>query len=102
MAAYERDQTITLSTTFRDAEGDLADPSDVVCMVEMPDGTQTTYNDGTTPAVSNPSVGAYQIVIPATQSGMVTYRWVGTTGQSVAVDQRQLHVLLSPFPEAES
>jgi hypothetical protein len=98
MTAYQRGQTVQLSNTFYDEDGDASDPATVVCLVEAPDGTETTYDSDSTPAVSSPAgSGLFSVVIVADQSGMWTYRWEGTTGTSVAVDERQFTVLLSAF-----
>lgn len=97
MAAYDRGQSIKLITAFTDANGDAASPTTVVCKVEKPDGTETTYTDISTPAIANPSTGTYTLVIVADQSGMWSYRWTGTTGTTVAVDEQQFHVLGSVF-----
>ena len=100
MTAYQRGQTIKLTNTFRDADGALANPATVTCLVEAPDGTETTYDSASTPAVSNTGTGAYALVIVGDQSGMWTYRWEGTTGTAIAVDERQFTVLLSAFEPA--
>lgn len=97
MAAYDKGQSVKLSTSFTDANGAAANPTTVTCQVEKPDGTETTYTSATTPAVTNPSTGTYQLVIVADQSGMWSYRWEGTTGTTVAVDEQQFHVLGSVF-----
>lgn len=93
MAAYDKGQSVKLSTSFTDAAGAAANPTTVTCTVREPDGTETEYTSITTPAVTNPTTGTYQLVIVADQSGMWAYRWVGTTGSTVAVDEQQFHVL---------
>lgn len=94
MAAYNRGQSVKLSVSFTDAAGAAANPTTVTCKVEEPDGTETTY---TTPAITNPSTGTFQLIVVPDQSGMHTYRWAGTTGTSVAVDEDQFHILGSAF-----
>jgi hypothetical protein len=94
MAAYHRGQSVRLSVAFADADGAAANPTTVTCRVEKPDGTETTY---TTPAVTNPSTGTFQLIITADQSGMWTYRWEGTTGTTTPRDEDQFHVLGSAF-----
>jgi hypothetical protein len=97
MASYERGQSVKLSVAFTDANGTASNPTTVTCRVEEPDGTETTYTSASTPAVTNPSTGAYQLILAPDQSGNHTYRWTGTTGATVAVDEGQFHVLLSAF-----
>jgi hypothetical protein len=97
MAAYQLGQSVKLSVTFTDAAGAPANPTTVTCKVEEPDGTETTYTVSSTPAITNPVTGTFQLVIVPDQSGMHTYRWQGTTGTSVAVDENQFSVLLSAF-----
>lgn len=97
MAAYDRGQTVKLTTAFTDAAGVPANPTTVICKVEKPDGTETTYTAASSPAIANPSTGTYTLIINVDQSGMWTYRWEGTTGSTVAADEQQLHVLGSVF-----
>lgn len=94
MSAYDKGQTVQLGTAFTDTAGAAANPSTVTCKVEKPDGTETTY---ATPTILNPSTGTFTLVITVDQSGMWTYRWTGTTGTAVAVDEQQFHVLGSVF-----
>lgn len=95
MSAYQRGQSVRLYCSFADANGVTANPTTVTCRVEEPDGTETTY---TTPTITNPSTGTFQLIVVPDQSGMYSYRWEGTTGTSVAVDEDQFHVLGSVFP----
>lgn len=97
MAAYDKGQTVKLSTAFTDANGAAANPTTVTCKVRKPDGTETTYTSGTTPAITNPSTGTYQLLIAVDQSGMWSHLWTGTTGSTVAVDEQQFTVLGSVF-----
>jgi hypothetical protein len=94
LGAYQRGQTIKLSVAFTDSAGAAANPGTVAVVVEKPDGTETTY---TTPTVTNPSTGAFQLILTADQSGMWSYRWTGTTGTTVAIDEDKLHVYRSVF-----
>lgn len=97
MSAYHLGQSVKLSCAFTDAAGAAANPTTVACKVEKPDRTETTYTSATTPAVSNPSTGTFELVISADQSGMWTYRWEGTTGTTTPRDEDQFHVLGSAF-----
>jgi hypothetical protein len=97
MTAYQRGQSVKLSVAFTNAAGAAANPTTVTCRVEEPDGTETTYTSASSPAVTNPSTGTYELILVPDQSGNHTYRWTGTTGDTVAVDEGQIHVLLSAF-----
>jgi hypothetical protein len=97
MGAYNKGQSVTLFNDFTNTLGAPANPTTVTCKVEEPDGTETTYTASATPAITNPSLGRFELVIVPDQSGMHTYRWTGTTGASVAVDEGQFSVLLSAF-----
>lgn len=94
MAAYPKGQSVKLTCAFTDAAGAAANPTTVTCRVEEPDGTETTYS---TPVITNPSTGTFQLILVPDQSGQHTYRWTGTTGSAVAVDEDQFSVLLSAF-----
>jgi hypothetical protein len=96
MGAYQKGQTVLLTVAFVNAAG-AANPTTVTCKVQKSDGTETTYTSASTPAITNPSTGAFQLILPATLSGQWTYRWEGTTGTAVAVDEDQFSVLLSEF-----
>jgi hypothetical protein len=95
VSAYQRGQSVRLYCSFANDVGVAANPTTVTCEVEEPDGTETTY---TTPTITNPSTGTFQLIVVPDQSGMYSYRWEGTTGTSVAVDEDQFHVLGSVFP----
>lgn len=97
MAAYQRGQTVKLTNLFTDTAGAAANPTTVICKVEKPDGTEATYTAISTPAILNPVTGTFTLLIPTDQSGMWTYRWEGTTGDTKAVDEEQFHVAGSAF-----
>jgi uncharacterized protein YfaS (alpha-2-macroglobulin family) len=91
---YQKGQTVKLSVAFTNAAGAAANPTTVTCKVESPAGAETTY---TTPTITNPSTGSFQLIIVADQMGGWRYRWEGTTGSNVAVDEGQFHCLGSAF-----
>ncbi len=62
---------VTLTGEFRVA-GVLTDPTTVACEVRAPDGTVTT------PATTRRGVGVYDASFTPTQSGVHSYRFVGT------------------------
>lgn len=97
MSAYNVGQSVKLYVDFKDAAGDPSNPTTVACKVRKPDGTEATYTSLTTPAVTNPNTGTFQLIIAADQSGMWTYRWEGATGTTTPTDEEQFHVLGSVF-----
>lgn len=97
MPAYQRGQSVKLTCAFTDSAGAAANPTTVTCKVEEPDKTETSYSAISTPAITNPTTGTYQLIIAPDQSGNHTVRWQGVTGDTVAVDEEQFHVLLSVF-----
>ena len=97
MAAYHLGQSVKLSCAFTNASGAAANPTTVQCLVREPDGTETTYTSATTPAVTNPSTGTFELVYSPDQSGVYTYRWEGTTGTTTPRDEEQFAVLTSAF-----
>lgn len=94
MAAYQKGQTIKLTFTFTNAAGAPANPTTVTAQVEKPDGTETSY---TTPTITNPSTGTFELLVTGDQSGVWTYRSLGVTGTTVAPFEGQFAVLLSEF-----
>jgi hypothetical protein len=88
MNTYNPDQGITVSTTFRDPAGELADPTDVYLDVRRhPDADGTTYTYGTDPEVVRDSEGAYSALLEGPhEAGTWYYGWRGT-GAVVGAEQ---------------
>ena len=97
MSAYNVGQSVKVFCDFTDADGAAANPTTVRCLVREPDGTETTYTSATTPAVTNPSTGRFQLILSADAPGMWSYRWEGDTGTTTPRDEDQFHVLGSAF-----
>lgn len=57
---------------FRNAAGELADPTTVVLTVRKPDGTKST------PATTHPSLGRYEATVLLDQHGRWDVHWQGT------------------------
>ena len=77
--------------------GALADPTTVIAKVRKADGTTTTYTSSSVPAISNPSVGTYQLVLPVTTvPGDWFYRFEASGSLTDAAETR-FHVLGSAF-----
>jgi hypothetical protein len=93
---YHLGQSVKLSVAFTDAAGAAANPTTVRCLVIAPDGTETTY---TTPTITNPSTGTYQLVLAPAQHGAWRYRWEGDTpaASSYPRDEGEFHILGSAF-----
>lgn len=64
-----------VTATFRDANGDLANPSAVTAVVQAPDGTQTT------PTPTSSTLGIWTTVIPTDQAGYWFWQISGAGNQ---------------------
>jgi hypothetical protein len=71
--SYPVGQTLTDQATFKDANGDLYNPTTVTVTVRNPDGTLTT------PTATNVSLGVYRVNIPLGR-GITRWVWDGVTG----------------------
>lgn len=87
------------AAAFATLAGTATDPTVVTLTVEKPDGSQLVYGypsagaDGT---LTKESTGRFYRDVTLDQSGMWSYRLVGT-GAVVAAAEGQLHVVLSAF-----
>lgn len=97
MGVYRQGQSVKLTASFTDADGDPANPASVSCLVREPDGTETTYDSASTPAVTNPETGTFEVILPADAPGIWVYRWEGATGTTTPVDEDSFTVLPSVF-----
>jgi hypothetical protein len=70
--AIDLGDVATLAIQIKDSTGTLANAGSLVCTLTLPDGTTTT------PSVSNPSTGNYQISYLTVQVGRHSIRWVAT------------------------
>lgn len=72
--------TVRISATFKNADGQAADPTTVVFTSKLDTETSLTY--GVDAAVIKDSVGNYHIdyTVPAitAHKQLIAYRWVGT------------------------
>lgn len=69
----------TLTNTFS-VSGTPTDPTTISCIITDPTGAQTTHTyAGASPAdITRTGVGAYQLLIPCTITGVWSFEWVGT------------------------
>lgn len=70
--SFDLGDPVPLAVQTRDSSGNLANAGTVTLTIGLPDGTTTT------PAVTNPSPGVYQVFYPTVQAGHHTVRWLGT------------------------
>jgi hypothetical protein len=78
-AAIVQGNAVRSRCTFRDVDAALLDPASVVCMVQAPDGTETSYTFGVDDEVARASEGIYQLWIATNAAaGSYTPRWKGT------------------------
>jgi hypothetical protein len=98
---YQRGQSVKLGVAFSDADGMPANPTTVVCKVEKPDRTEQTYTTSSTPPITSPSAGTFELIVIADQSGWWIYRWEGNTpsplGGETPTDEDAFRVLPSVF-----
>lgn len=78
MAEYDINDTIRVSTTFKNLAGTATDPTAVTAIVVQPDGTSTTYTYLTDAQVVKDSAGVYHIDVTPTTAGTWLIRWRGT------------------------
>lgn len=86
--------TVKMTATFRNASDELADPTTVTCIIQMPDNVETTYTyDQDT--VTKDSTGVYSKTITVTQGGTYQFYFRGTG--TVATAARDYFLVLSEF-----
>jgi hypothetical protein len=93
--AYQRDTEVELKGTFKDAAGNLTDPTDVALEVLNPAGTLSTYTYGAS-EVSKESAGIYTKAVTLDASGRWYYRYKGTGALKVA-NWKRLDVMDDPL-----
>lgn len=75
-----------IASPFRNSDGVIADPTNIVLTIKQPDGTDATaHYPGD---IVKDSVGVYHYDFVPAQAGSHFYRWE-STGSVVAVDERQ-------------
>jgi len=95
--SYMLGNQITLSVTFlASSTRQPASPTTVTCSVQDPSGTVTTYTTTTSPGITSPGTGMYQIIITPALPGYWTYRWAGS-GAVVAVAEAKFEISPSAF-----
>jgi hypothetical protein len=67
--------------------------------VVKPDGTEADYTVATTPAVTTPATGVYEVTITLDQAGEWLYRFSGTVGGTTARDWTRLYVWPDPVAQ---
>ncbi len=84
MSSWDRGDAPTLYVEWRNVAGALT-ATVTTLTVRKPDGTTIT------PAVTSPSTGRYEAIIPVDQAGTWSYRWV-TAGALTAAEEGTLYV----------
>lgn len=91
------DQPTMTGAFTASSTGAPTNPSSVQVKVRTPGGVVSTYAAATVPAVTNPAVGTYQLVLPAAaEPGEWSYRFEGT-GAVVAAGESSFTVVCSAF-----
>lgn len=78
MAVYDLGDVVDLGITITDTSGTPANATTVVATITAPDGTTST------PSISNPSAGLYDVSYTPAQFGRHTIRWVATGSNASA------------------
>jgi hypothetical protein len=98
-AAIVQGNAVRSRCTFRDIDAATLDPAAVVCMVKVPDGTETPYVYGVDAELVRVSAGIYQLWI-ATNAAAGTYtpRWKGTDADgNIVANESAFEVDASAF-----
>jgi len=93
--AYSRDTEVELKGTFRDADGNLVDPTEVTLQVRTPAGVISSYTYGAA-EVTRESLGVFTKGVTLDASGVWYYRYKGT-GAVVVADWERVDVLDDPL-----
>jgi hypothetical protein len=78
MSAYEQGQVVRATGTFKDAAGNLVDPSVVKFRVRTPAAVVTEYIYGVAGDLVKDSTGVYHFDVVLSAPGLWKYRWVST------------------------
>jgi hypothetical protein len=93
--AYSRDTEVDLVGTFKDKDGNLADPDEVTLEVLSPAGAVTSYTLSAA-EVTRESIGVYTRPQLLDQNGAWYYRFKGT-GPLKAARWKRIDVSGDPF-----
>lgn len=94
---YHLGDAPVLTHSFTNTAGAAANPSTVVVKVRKPDETTVTHTTASTPAVTNPSTGTFQLILPVlTLAGDWFYRFEGT-GDLISAEEERFVVRPSAF-----
>jgi hypothetical protein len=91
---YNIGDLLRLRATFKDIDGNVADPTTVTLKVKNPASTITTYTYPGT--ISRESTGVYYYDFPVTAAGIHYYNWAGT-GAYTAADESSFTVVTTQF-----
>lgn len=89
--SYNVGDVAVLSIEFRDAAGQLADPTTVRLTVKKPSGARQAWVYGTDSALVKDAVGKYHLDYSITVKHRHEYRWEGT-GAVQAAEQNYFDV----------
>lgn len=91
LGTYHVGDSKTVGCDFTDDDGEPADPTDVTLIIHKPDGTVVTLTDVSTPAITNPAEGRYEVEVGFDMHGRWDFRYVGT-GEIDEVDETWVRV----------
>ena len=94
--SYIVGQVVVFTGTFRDADGDLVDPTVVTLYVQTPDLAEAPYVYNTDPGMIRDSVGVYHKDYELLTKGVYFWRW-DADGSGEGADEGYIFVKRSQF-----
>ena len=85
---YAVGATVRTTVTFTDDDGAAADPTAVLCKLEVPAGTETTYTYGEDAEIVKDSTGVYHLDYKILAVGTHVVRWEGTGALDAAAEEQ--------------
>jgi hypothetical protein len=83
-------QQVQSAASFKNSAGTATDPTTVTCMVREPDGTETSYVNGTDVECVKDSTGEYHLIVALNAAGSWKVRWKGVAVVDAAAEHEIL------------
>lgn len=93
---YDKADDVKVKATFT-ADGELADPTDILLQVRQPSGVILNFHYGVGATVVRDSTGTYHANLFINDDGRYDYRWAGS-GSVTSSDRWYFIVRRSDFP----
>lgn len=93
MNRYPEGQIVTVQGLFKDANGDLKDPTAIFLLVKTPDETETLYQYGVGSQITRVSTGTYQSDLHTTyKRGLWLNTWYSTGSYQADSGEQEFYV----------